>query len=182
MTEVQVAGSPGLQGAGIFMPTTSAVARSPTTRATHTFDDHSSQSSSASLHSGPVTLKVSATDVTRSTLSAPVPEDLTPPSSNGSPSREHEHGQRKVKAEANGYAHIPSASQSLRGSRSPSASGSQSEGTTGTKRTASGKVKTAAHVEDTIEAGKSATRHERASSSLSTASTSNVSVLSLIHI
>ena len=169
-----MSGSPSLQEAGICMPTTSAVARSPTARATLASDDHSSQSSFASLHSGPAALKLSTTGVSRSTRPAPVPEDLTPPSSNASPSREHEHRQGKVKTEVNGHAHLASISHSAQGSRSPSASGSQSEGTSGTKRTANGEVKISHHVEGPTTSDKTETRHERASSSLSTASTSNV--------
>ena len=174
MTEVQIAGSPSLQEAGIFMPTTSAVARSPTARATHRSDDQSSQSSFTSLHSGPAALKLSTTDVSPSIRPAPVPEDLTPPSSNASPSREHEHRQGNVKTEVNGHAHLASIPHSSQESRSPSASGSQSEGTSGTKRTASGEVKISHQVGGTTQCDKTETRHERASSSLSTASTSNV--------
>ncbi len=159
------------------MPTTSAVARSPTARATHPFNDHSAQSFSASLHSGPAVLKLSTTNPLQSTLPAPVPEDLTPPSSNASSSQEHEHGHGKVKAEANGNAHAASISPSLHGSQSPSVSGSQSEGTTGTKRTASGDAKISRHVESPTNGEKPGTRHERASSSLSTASTSNMTVV-----
>ena len=162
------------------MPTTSAVARSPTGRATHTFEDHSSQSSFASQHSGAAELKLSTTDVSRSILPAPVPEDLTPPSSNASPSREHEHGQAKVATQVQGTARLGSAPQSARGSRSPSASGSQSEGTGGTKRTASGQVKISQHAEALAESDKPETRRARASSSLSTASASNVAEVRLL--
>ena len=179
MTEVQIAGSPSLQQAGIFMPTTSAVAPSPTARATQTSDDHSSQSSFASLHSGPAALKLSTTDVSTSLRSAPVPEDLTPPSSNASPSREHDHRQGTVKREVNGHARLASIPHSARESRSPSLSGSQSEGTSGTKRTASGEVKISQQVQNTANSEKTETRHERASSSLSTASTSNVTEVRL---
>ena len=167
MTEVQVAGSPGMQEAGI---TTSASARSPTVRDTHTFDDYSSQSSFASQHSGPAGLKLSTADVSRSVLPAPVPEDLTPPSSNASPIQERDHGQDKIAVDAPAADRIVQA----RTSRSPSASGSQSDGTSGTKRTASGQVKISQHAEASVDSGKTETRHERASSSLSTASTGNV--------
>lgn len=174
MTEVETSGAAAMQEAGILVPTTSIPAPSPTVRTTHPFDDHSSQSSFASQLSAPNALKLSTTDVSPSTIPPPVAEDLTPPSSNASPTHEHEHVQAKAVVQPIGNGTVTSASHSARVSRSPSASGSQSEGTTGTKRTASGQVKIIQHTEPATDSTTTQARHVRASSSLSTASASNV--------
>jgi hypothetical protein len=139
----------------------------------HTYDDHSSQSSLASQRSAPVPVKGSEDHVSPVTISGPVPEDLTPPSSTASPVHEHEH--KTQAGNPNGMVVEPattSSFQPIRQSRSPSTSGSLSEGTNGVKRTASGQVK----ISQPTDAGHPTTdaRHVRASSSLSAASTSNV--------
>jgi Whi5 like len=158
------------------MPTSSGSAPSPTLQTLPPFDDHSSQSSFASQHSAAAALKLSTSDVSRITLPAPVPEDLTPPSSTASPQKEHGYRQGKDIPESSLNAHPSSATQSTRVSRSPSTSGSLSEGTSGTKRTASGQVKKSIHGQGhpADDASAPGTRHVRASSTLSTASTSNV--------
>lgn len=172
-TEVESPGPALMQEPVLILKPTDQRSPTSTLPHIHPYDDHSSQSSLASRLSGQLPAKLSQSEASPTTVSAPIPEDLTPPSSTASSVHQHEPNGDLAKADRGNLEPAAISSyQPVRQSRSPSTSGSLSEGTNGVKRTASGQVKISQHAETSTT--NSDPRHVRASSSLSSATNSNV--------